>query len=218
MDQTVSDKITAHFAKYPEREYKKGQILVLAGEKVPYVYHLVSGTVKQYAISYRGDEVIVNMFKPPAFFPMSHAMHGNPSQFVLEAETDITVHLASVDETVAFLKDNPDVLYDLLSRVYRGLDGLLGRVAHLMTSNAKGRVIYELLIEAKRFGAQHKNGTYTVRLSEKDLGARAGLSRETINRELQKLKTDELIELSRNVVRIPDLEKLETALQKASSY
>lgn len=217
MNPQVSDKISTHFSRYPLKKYAKGNILVLAGEPVPHVYHLVSGTVKQYAISYRGDEVILNMFKPPAFFPMSHAINGNPSQFILEAETDIAVHLAPIDETLQFLQDNPDVLYDLLSRVYKGLDGLLGRVAHLMTSSAKGRVLYELIIEAKRFGALHKDGSYTVRVSEKDLGARAGLSRETINRELQKLKAHGLLELSRSTVRIPDLSALEAALQKASS-
>ena len=43
------------------------------------------------------------------------------------------------------LQANPDVVYDLLTRLYRGLDGLLGRMSQLMAGSAKSRLMYELL-------------------------------------------------------------------------
>lgn len=82
------------------------------------------------------------------------------------------------------------MLYDLLSRVYRGVDGLLGRLTHLMASSARTRLVYELVVEGERFGTEREDGAITLDINEKDLGARAGLSRETVSREAHKLKNE----------------------------
>lgn len=214
MDQHVAHKIDEFFGTYKLRQLQKGQILIYADDPVEYVYHLVSGCVKQYDISYRGEEIVLNIFKPPAFFPMSQAMTNTPSRYFFEVEEDIEFYQAPAQEVISFIKDNPDVLYDLLKRVYQGVDGLIGRMAHLMTSNAKSRLTYELIIQARRFSKPRPDGSYEVHLSEKDLGARTGLSRETVNREIRKLKKASLITVGRNTVTIPDLVALEAQLHK----
>ena len=208
MASTVTPKIEEFFSHFRLRSYKKGQVLLLNGDNVSYVYHLEEGRVKQYDVTYRGDEVILNIFKPPSFFPMSNAINGGENPFIYEADTDIQVRLAPVKDVVEFVKSNPDVLLDLLSRVYRGTDGLLGRMTHLMASSAKSRLMYELLIEARRFG-KLSGKSCSVKINEKDLGARAGLSRETVSREISKLKNEGLITLSRGGVVVPDMAKFE---------
>ena len=212
----ITDKIDAFFATYTLRKFRKGQVLLLSGEKAEYIYHLVRGTVKQYDVSYRGDEIILNLFKPPAFFPMSQAMNDTISNYIYEAETDVELQQVPAADAVAFIKDNPDVLYDLLSRVYRGLDGLLGRMSHLMAGNARGRVVYELLIEAKRFGKAKPGGGMVIALTEKDLGSRAGLTRETVSREIGKLKKTGLLKLDSHVFIIPSMTELEKRLDEDS--
>jgi CRP-like cAMP-binding protein len=213
MNPEVSKKISNFFEKYPVRSYKKGQILIHAGDEPESILNLVEGKVKQYDLSYLGEEVILNVFKPPAFFPMSYAVNKTPNDYFYEADSDLQLRKAPIEDVIKFIKVNSDVLYDLLSRVYRGADGLLGRMAHLMASTAKSRVMYELIIECRRFGKPDSNG-YPVNLNESDIGARAGLSRETVSREMQKLKNDGLIVISGKHVTVPDLEKLEASLGK----
>jgi CRP-like cAMP-binding protein len=208
----VTDKINAFFASYTLRKYRKGQVLLLRGEKVDYIYHIVSGAVKQYDVSYRGDEVVLNVFKPPAFFPMSQVMNDTANNYIYEAETDVELHQVPAADAIAFIKDNPDVLYDLLSRVYRGVDGLLGRMAHLMASSAGSRVVYELLVDARRFGKQQPDGSYLIGLSEKDLGSRAGLTRETVSREVGKLKKAGLLAPTAKGLTIISIDGLEKQL------
>lgn len=214
MRSDVVAKIEAFFSKYQVRKYKKGQVLLLDGEETAYIYHLVSGHVKQYDVTYRGDEIILNIFKPPAFFPMSAAINRTPNQFILEAETDIEVRPAPVNEVVTFVKDNPDVLFDLLSRVYRGVDGLLARMTKLMAGSARTRLVHELLVEARRFG-EVSGQECRLNISEKDLGARAGLSRETVSREISKLKAEGLLEMAKQGLIIKDLKAFEAKLNKA---
>jgi CRP-like cAMP-binding protein len=139
---------------------------------------------------------------------MSHAINGTASPHIFEADTDVKLRQAPVADVLAFLKENPDVVFDLLSRVYRGLDGLLGRMAHLMAGNASNRLAYELMVEVKRFGKEQNNGVL-VTLTEKDLGSRAGLTRETINRELGKLKKAGVIESRPGEIIVLDMDELQ---------
>src|SRR5688572_19301178 len=120
MNPVVAEKIENFFSGYPRRHYRKGQILIHAHDEPTHVFHLLEGKVKQYDISYRGDEVVLNQFKPPAFFPMAHAINRTPNVYFYEAETDVELQQAPSNDAVNFVKNNPDVLYDLLSRVYRG--------------------------------------------------------------------------------------------------
>jgi CRP-like cAMP-binding protein len=211
MDYSVATSITDFFNHYAVRTYKAGQILIHAGEDPDGIFHLLSGRVKSYDLSYRGDEVILNIFKPPAFFPVSFAINQLPNHYFYEAEEPVSLHKAPLSDVINFLHCNPAVVYDLLGRVYRGTDGLLERMAHLMASPAKSRVMYELIIECRRFGIQSAAG-YTLVATETDLGARAGLSRETVSREIVKMKTEGLIGINHKQLFIPDLARLETQL------
>lgn len=212
MDEAVRSKIEQFFAAFPVHRCVKGEILVQAGDAPRGVMYLISGQVKEYDISAQGSEVVVNVFQPPAFFPMSWAMTGLPNQYFYEAAEDTSYHLAPAAEVVAYLKHNPDVLYDLLVRVYRGTEGLQRRMAHLMGGTARSRVLYELIIESKRFGTRQSDGSVRLAIHEDELANRAGLSRETINREVAKLKREKLLILDHGDLIICNLSQLETAL------
>lgn len=209
----ISNKVEQFFAAYPVRKYKKGQILILKGDAPQTIHYLLKGTVKQYDIDYRGEEIVLNLFKPGAFFPMSFALNGGVSDFIFEADSDIELQPCPAAEAVKFVRDNPDVLLDLLARVYRGMDSLLGRITQLTGGSAKSRLIFELTVTAKRFGQPDGRGGYRLDISEKDLAARAGLSRETVSREMQKLKGLGLAEYDAGHIMIADLPALEASLE-----
>lgn len=212
MPHIAREKVDHFFSAYPLRQYPKGQILIFADEDPSHIYYLKSGRVRKYDISYRGDEVIVNVFQPPAFFPMSWAINHTHNNFFYAAETPITAHSAPPGEVVRFLKHNPDVMYDLLGRLYDGTEGLLGRVVQLMSGTAHTRLVYELVIEAKRFGELLPDGTYRLSSSEADLAARTGMSRETVSREFSKLARESLVSGGRTGIIILDLDALQAKL------
>jgi len=142
MPSQVANKIERFFSNYPLKHYRKGELLILADEDPKHIFHLTTGQVREYDISEKGDEIVVNVFKPPAFFPMSWAINKTPNRYFFEAAADVTARLAPPDEALAFLKTNPDVMFDLLSRLYIGSNGLLRRMAHLMGGSARSRLIF----------------------------------------------------------------------------
>lgn len=212
MAEAVTRKVDKFFGHYRLQKYPKGQILILDDDGADHVYYLVKGRIKQYDVSQRGDELVLNLFKPPAFFPMSLAINKTPNPYIFEADSYVEARQAPADEVVAFLKANPDVMFDLLSRLYRGVDGVLGRMAKLMASSAESRVLYELLLDARRFGAPQKDGSLKLDLTEKDLASRAGLSRETVSREVRKLKEKNLVGIRTRSIEIMNIVELEKEL------
>lgn len=208
----IEQKVDAFFSKYPKRSYPKGQILVFADENPEYIFYLVSGRVRKYDVSYRGDEVVVNIFKPHAFFPMSWAINHEENKYFYKTKEPTELHIVPSEDALQFIKDNPDVMLDLLARVYRGSEGLLGRLVHLMSGTAKSRLIYELILDCRRFGKDEENGKYVLPTTEVDLAARTGLSRETVSREIRKLKEVGIVRLTRNSLIVTSLSGLEQAL------
>lgn len=212
MDQAIADKIDNFFSQFPQHIYRKGQMLIHAEEDPSGVFYLKDGLVKEYFLTKKGDEYIINLFKPNTFFPMSSVINNTHNRFNFEVVTDSKIFKAPKEKTLHFLKDNPDVLFNLLSRVYKGIDGVLLRMAYLMSGDAYERLITEILIQAKRFGKQTTKNGYTFSLSEKELAERTGLTRETVSREFKKLKKNNLAIFTQGTITIPDIEILQKEL------
>lgn len=213
MSSDVSDKVREFFAPQRSRTFSKGQILIYKGDDPDGISYLVKGEVRQYDISPSGEELVVNVYKPGAFFPMFWAINKSTNNFFFDAASKVEIKQAPAGDTLQFIKDNPDVMLDLLSRLYVGVDGLLQRMTQLMGSGAYSRVIFELINSTKRFGKQQSDGAYKLDVSEVELAKRAGLTRETFNKELRKLKDQKAITVIGGQVVIHNLKALEKQIE-----
>lgn len=211
MDDVIIKKLNDFFTRFDFKELNKGDVLIQAYENPRGIYYLEEGNIKMYFISKDGEEVILNIFKPFAFFPMSWAINSTPNIYYFEATTKVKVRVALKDEVLEFIKDNPDILFNLLSRVYKGTDGILERMTYLMSGDAYSRLIAELIIESKRFG-EKKDDQVKLKISETDLASETGMTRETVSRQLKKLKDENLITFKNKALIINDIKKLENKL------
>ncbi len=213
-ESEVSKKLDAFFTQFKKQQYKKGELLVRAGEEPSGVFYLKEGVVRQYAISKKGEELVVNVFKQISFFPMGWAFNQTRNDYYYEALINVTVFKAPREKVVEFLQSNPEVLYDLMSRVYKGLDGLFTRMTYMMSGSAYDRLITEIVIQAKRFGKKNiqRDSIIELHVSEKELAAQAGMTRETVSREMKILKDKGFVFFSKNILQVHDLSRLEQEL------
>src|SRR5690606_19295417 len=137
---TNNEKIQSYFSTYPVRTYKKGELLIQAGDTPP-AYSITSGLVTQYDIAKNGTKLIVNIYKPGSFISLASILNNIPSTFFFEASEPTRTHVAPSADVAMFLKDNPDIVYDALARVTRGSDGLMLRLARAMEGSAEGRIL-----------------------------------------------------------------------------
>ena len=207
MDASVLKKVEKFFSAYKTEDFKKGEMLIRAFENPDKVFFISEGFVKMYSISKNGKEFVLNVFKPDAFFPMSLAVNNGENLYYFEAMTPVKLRIAPVKKVLNFIKSNPDVMFDLLQRLYRGVDGLLIKMDFAMTSDARSRLIVELITQAKRFGKKN-NKNFEINVSISGLSTSVGLARETVSRELKALKDKRLISIKNKKLTIYDLNKL----------
>ncbi|MNQ94265.1 Fumarate and nitrate reduction regulatory protein [compost metagenome] len=215
MSVPASTMISTFFERYTQSQYSKGQVLLLQGEEADHIYYLLEGYVKVYTISYRGDEVILHVYRPLDFFPMSHAISPVQNKYIYEADSDIVVRRAPLEAVKTLIKEQPSIALELLKRSYDYINDFLDRQSLLMAGSARSKLIYELIIQCQRFSSKDRNNRYTLDIHEGELAARIGLSRETINREVKKLKKEMLLILNHRTIIIPSIDNLKQKLAQS---
>ena len=213
MDNDINKKIFNFFAQYKRQQIKKKEIIIRAGDDPTGVFYIDEGIVRQYYISKNGAEITLNMFKQKAFFPMSWTIGNIHNNYYFEAVTDCSLYKGPNEKVLGFLKREPEVVWDLLKRVYIGIEGLWMHIECLSAGNALSKLVSALLILAKRFGKE-QNGKIVIqtKITEKELGEYAGMYRETVSREFQQLIKRGLADYTKGIITIQNTQKLEELL------
>ena len=210
MDINVQKKLEDFFSQYRPLQYKKGDIIVRPEDPIFGIYLLKKGFVKQYIVSEDGDEVTIHIFKPVSFFPMMLAIGNTENNYFFEAVDSVEVWRAPTDKALDFVKNEPEILFDLASRFAAGLNGLSKRIEVLMFENAYRRITSLLLYLSKRFGEKEKNNIIiSLPLTHKDIAAWVNLTRETTSRQLEKLSKKNIISYQNHHFVIKNLKMLE---------
>ena len=212
MQPNVRQKIITFFAQYSLKFYDKDEIMIYGDEDPTGIFYIVSGQVRQYDISPSGEEMVLNVFQQPSIFPLSWAINQTPNKYFYSTYTDSAIRTAPADETLRFILNNPDVAYDLMKEIVAGIEVLQKRTSLLMGGCSQSRVMFELLINCKRFGIRQSDGSCLLNIHEGELAHRAGLTRETVSRELVKLERQHILDVKHSNMVIQDAGQLEYQL------
>lgn len=215
MDSIIIKKLDEFFGQYPTHEYKKGEIILQAGKEPSGIFYVEYGIIRRYYLSKEGSEVTLNLYKPHSFLPMSWALANVPNIHFYEAMSDVKIKLAPKEAVLTFLKQEPDIMYDLLRRIYIGMEGLWMHMESLTAGNSYTKLISSLIILAKRFGNKENNEVIIeLKMNESDIANYAGMSRETASRELQRLKKEGLVYFEKGTISVHDIHRLEDILSQ----
>lgn len=205
------------YKQFKTRHYKKGEMLIRADDDPQGIFCLKKGYVRQYTISKTGYELTLHILRPITYFPMVWAVNGTPNVYYFEALTPVEVGRAPRDEVVSFIKDKPDIIFELLSELIERYAETLTRVEHLVFSDAYRRVISVLLYIAKHFGEKSDNGIMIgYHFTQQDIATLTGVARETASIELVELKKKGLVKNVGHSILIESVKKLE--LELASNH
>lgn len=197
------------FEKTPVIHYKKGATILHGADEPRGVYFLKKGYVRLYSISPEGEELTLVIFKPQDFFPMIWAINGSKNLDHFEAMTPVEVYRVPRAEFMKFVKENPDIFYELVSRILVRMGGLYQRMQHLAFGNAYSKVASILYICAERFGSPRANDVIIqIPLTHKDIANLVGMTRETVSIEMKKLSHKKLISYKGKIITVRDLASL----------
>lgn len=205
MDSQVKKQLDTFFAQYTHDQFEKKTLLIRAGESPRGIFYLTRGNVRQYIISREGEEMTLNIYKPFSFFPMAWAVNAYANTYYFEAMNSVETWIAPKNAVLQFIKSHPAVLFDLLQRLFIGLDGMFSRLEHLMSGDATQKLITILVICTQRFGVTEKGKSpirISLKLTHQDIASLTGLSRETVSREMMSLKQKKLIHYNSTSIKV----------------
>ena len=209
----VETKLKQFFEKYPHKKYRKGEVLLRQFEEPEGVFFITHGNVRMYTVSQEGEEYELNIYKAPSFFPIGWMMNNTENRYYYEAISDVELYIAPKHEALDFITTQNDVLLDLASRIYKGLDGFFMRMEALLAGVAYYKTIAEIIISIRRFGEQsNSRHSFHVKLTHHQIASRTGLSRETVTREIRKLQKKGMVAYEGDQLTVLDIRKLEEEL------
>ena len=201
------------FQQFIIRDYKKGEMLIRADDDPQGIFSLQEGYVRQYTISRSGFELTLHILKPITYFPMVWAVNGTPNVYNFEALTPVKVGRAPRDQVVSFIKDKPDIIFELMSVLVEDYAESLTRIEHLVFSDAYRRVISVLLYIAKHFGEKIDKAVIVHhRFTQQDIATLVGVARETASNEMSKLEKKRLVKYIDHAMLFENIKKLNIEL------
>ena len=207
MEADVQKILYSFFGKFGVKAFAKGEIIV--SPKTNKIFFLTQGVVRMSVASKKKREITLNIYKPHALFTMSLVFDiGN--HYLYEALTEAQGYLAPANVFRQFINKNHAVLFDLIKRVYLGLDGYFTIIEALLSGDAYYRILTQLIIYARRFG-KLKQGiiTFDWHLTHEQLASQTGLARESVTKEIKKLQDKNLLGYSGKRIFIYSLSELE---------
>lgn len=213
MTDIVQRKIIDFFTAHPLLLYKKGEMILRADDSPHGVSYIEKGVVRQYSINGSGETLMLQFYRPGAFFPMTWVVNDTPNRYFFEAATEVTIRRAPQAEMKKFLETNPDVFKDFMARLLLGITGLWSRIEHLVLESAYAKTILLMLYYAQKFGKKEAKGiALEVSPTHKEISAWIGTTRETASLQIEALKKQKLVITRGRQLIIPSLSALEKEL------
>lgn len=206
-------KLEQFLAQYRVKKFAKGEVILTEDERPSCAYYIKSGVVKTYNLTAQGQEKPISFDTEGQLFPVGWVFGKlRHTQYFYEAFTDCEVCCINRDEFVAYLKANPDLLYNFTGYMIKRYLQFQMRVNALEQSKAVDKVIYTLHFLCMGFGREVKAGAVQIQLplTQQDLANFMGLTRETTGIELKKLERAKVIKYmqQRYVVFVGKLDEL----------
>lgn len=185
----TQELITFFHTKGRKRVYKKGEIILHAGDTPQGMYLIEWGYVKVYALSKQGTERTHMFYRSGDIFPMLWAFKDAVRNVYYEALEPVTIWVIPRDDFMQFIISHPEANMKLLQQVVEMFRVYAGRIDNLLYPNSYDRTAYCLLSLMSRYGDKIPEGwVINAPITHQDIANAVNLSRETVSRSLERLQ------------------------------
>jgi CRP-like cAMP-binding protein len=187
----------------------KGSILFKEGDDGEHLYVIIDGKLKLGTSSGDGRENLLSILGPGEMFGELSLFDPGPRTSTATAVTDAKLLSLGHEKVIPWLKQNPEVSLQLLTRLSQRLRRTNEAVGDLVFSDVPGRVAKALIDLGDRFGKTTPEGLLVNHdLTQEELAQLVGASRETVNKALADFAGRGWLKLDGRSVLITDVERL----------
>lgn len=199
-------RITSHHT------YEKHTFVFVEGESREAVFFIQGGTIKTYKVDKDGNEQVMSLLQKGDMFPHIGFFDDSPYPATAEVIQKADLLVMRIDDFDQLLMEKPQIAIKVMKMMGRKILQLQERLQELISSDVFRRVIHMLLRLAEEYGEKRNDGVYIgLPMTNRDIANMVGTSRESVNRTLNQLRKENLLEIDRKGILIYDLRALRMA-------
>ena len=168
------------------RRYARGEVIFLEGDQGTALCLIAEGRIRIQLTGADGREVVINVYGPGEIFGEMALLDGEPRSADAIAQDAARVFWLQRDDFAAFLDSHPRAAMTMLASLSRRLRHTTRVVQDATFRDVPARLARVLLDLAAGHGQAVEPGIRIEnRLTQGELAAMVGASRETVNRALR---------------------------------
>ena len=179
--------------------YKKGELILRAGDEKKKLFIVKSGRVKVSKLLEDGNEQVLRIVNEADFFGATMFFQEEPLSVNVEAVCLTEIYVIEGEKLKAFLETSPSVLFKILETITKRMRLLENRLSAMSHKEVDSRVAKYLLDQVTG-----EDMTFKLVLSKKDLASLLDTTRESISRKLSEFQSKSFIQLEDNTITILD--------------
>jgi CRP-like cAMP-binding protein len=197
-------------ASMRSRRFRRGEVIFHVGDPGDALFAIVTGEVKISLPAETGDEAILATLRPGDVFGELSLLDGAPRSASAAALTATETVILPRDRFRDLIATETGFRDALLASIAGELRRLTTHVEELHFLDITGRLAARLVRLANEGGAPVADGSVRLRtnLTQADLAAMVGCTRQSVNKLLGQFTDDGLIRLERDGIVVTDLDGL----------
>lgn len=190
------------------KKIKKKDMLFMEGNSSNVLYLVISGKIISYKTNEWGKKYITEIYTEKDFLGYSALFDEGKYKESAIAIENSEIAIIPKNEFFQLLQTNKDIAMMFLKLLSNNLSGAEEKLIKLAYDSARKRVAEALIFVSKKYEANDKN-EFCFPLYRENISSLAGISPESVSRNLTDFKMEKLIETDNGKIKIIDFKKLE---------
>ncbi|HUC96660.1 MAG TPA: Crp/Fnr family transcriptional regulator [Candidatus Saccharimonadales bacterium] len=191
-------------------KFSKGETIFLQGETPKFLYSIKNGVVEESNLTSGGNQQSIAFEIIGDIIPKSWAFSKTDTTlFDYTAFTDCELYVINREDFLSQLAFNMEFIKKIMSRLIISLMGAKLKLDAIEKPYAGMKLVYTFRYLCIQYGTNVDSGSVMIQvpLTQQDLADFTGLTRETTNLELNKLKKERIVTSDQKYYTV-DIEKL----------
>ncbi len=203
------DELAAVIERLSNQRYAKHQFLVREGDPGDTFHIVLAGSVAVVRVASDGRETILSILKEGDFFGEMSIFDSSLRSASIKALTDVEVSTIARTDFLDLIDSNPRIGRLLVIELSERLRAANALIAATTSQDIRARLASLLLNLASNFGEPAENGTrISLRLTNQEMANMIGTTRESVNRTLNRMWDDRLIDMRTSNIVVVEPERL----------
>lgn len=197
------------------KQCERGELIMEQGQTCPGLFFVLSGRVKAFRVSPHGREQVLRVIGPGESFNEVAAFEGSLKPSNVQAIEASEIGCIVQQDLEGLLVRYPAITRAILRYMCGRLRAVTEMVTDLSLLDVKGRVAKLLLTYPPTHSAGHDKPNRAIYLTQEEIAARLGSSREVVGRALRELEAAGAVQQQRRHIVVLDPGRLSRAIRNA---